>query len=123
MSGPQLDKYLFNQITRLKLCNKPDAPVRFLVEKSPFPDDDDDPDAMRRAAAVHEYIISGLIFPKSEIFNQGAYRIEMKLTNTYPGTPPEVRFLTSIYHPNVGRDGKNRLNKRENPPFDERILF
>ncbi|CAF4604643.1 unnamed protein product, partial [Rotaria sp. Silwood2] len=37
---------------------------------------------------------------------EGSFQIEMKLTSNYPFDPPEVRFLTPIYHPNVGQDGK-----------------
>jgi len=29
----------------------------------------------------------------------------MKLTQNFPIDPPEVRFLTPVYHPNVAKDG------------------
>ncbi|CAF4619527.1 unnamed protein product, partial [Rotaria sp. Silwood2] len=51
-------------------------------------------------------IILGRILPKSQIYNQAAFQIEIKLPAEYPFKPPEVRFITPIYHPNVGDDGK-----------------
>jgi ubiquitin-protein ligase len=32
----------------------------------------------------------------------------MNLTPTFPHDSPKVRFLTPIYHPNVGKDGKKK---------------
>ncbi len=60
---------------------------------------------MRKAPKTDDYVILGRIFPASYIYNQGAYHIEMKLTNTFPFDPPEVRFLTPVYHPHDGKDG------------------
>ncbi|CAF3367665.1 unnamed protein product, partial [Rotaria sp. Silwood2] len=59
--------------------------------------------------------IIGRIFPESETFMEGAFQIEMKITPNFPFDPPEVRFLTPIYHPNVDKDGKfcNELLKKE----------
>ena len=109
MSNDLLNKRLYTEVTRLRLCGKPDAPVRFLLEKSPFPDDPDDEDRFAELSKKKEHLIIGRILPTSEIFNQGSYQIEMKITSKFPAEPPEVRFLTPIYHPNVGRDGKNLL--------------
>jgi ubiquitin-protein ligase len=97
-----LNKPLWNNITRLKLLNKPDGPVKFILEKSPFDEEEMD------AAAPKDIIITGRILPDSKIYREGAYRIEMKLLPSYPCNPPEVRFLTPIYHPNVGQDGKKK---------------
>jgi len=98
MAQTKLTKTLYTEITKLKLCNKDDALVRFLLDKSPFDINDD--------AKPDENIIIGRILPKSDIYKEGAYQIEIKLTSTYPINPPEVRFRTPIYHPNVGKDGK-----------------
>ena len=105
MSGSsRLNKALWTNLTRLKLLTKPDATIKFVLEKSPFnEDDDEEPLPLER----DEYCIVGRIYPNSEIYKEGAYRIQLKLTPKYPSEPPEVRFLTPIYHPNVHRDGKN----------------
>ena len=36
----------------------------------------------------------------------GVYKLELFLPGEYPMTPPKVRFLTKIYHPNVDRIGR-----------------
>jgi len=66
---------------------------KFLVDKSPV----DDPSSS---------VIIGRILPNSDIYNQAAFQIEIKLTQDYPFKPPEIRFLTPIYHPSVDKDGK-----------------
>jgi ubiquitin-protein ligase len=50
-------------------------------------------------------VIIGRICPNSDIFQAGAFQIEIKLPSIYPLDPPKIRFLTPIYHPNVGKDG------------------
>jgi ubiquitin-protein ligase len=110
MAETRLNKHLYTDISKLKLCNKSDAPVRFLLDKSPFTDiDDDDADAMAEVAKSNEYLIIGRIFPQSDIYKEGAYQIEIKLTKTFPSDPPEVRFITPIYHPNVDKDGNIKI--------------
>ena len=36
----------------------------------------------------------------------GVYKLELFLPEEYPMTPPKVRFMTKIYHPNVDRLGR-----------------
>jgi ubiquitin-protein ligase len=106
MGESKLNKQLYTDVNRLRLCNKSDAPVRFILDKSPFNEEGEQEEAAATASSSKEIIILGRIFPNSEIYKDGAYQIEMKLTSTYPFDPPEVRFVTKIYHPNVGQDGK-----------------
>ena len=65
--------------------------AKFLVDKTP--------DASAK-------VILGRVLPKSNIYNQAAFQIELKLPNEYPFKPPEIRFVTPIYHPNVDDKGK-----------------
>ncbi|CAF1174727.1 unnamed protein product [Adineta steineri] len=97
----KLNKALWTEITRLKLLHKEDAPVRFLLDQTPFNESEDEP-----SIGQAEYVIVGRILPNSDIFKESAFQIEIKLTSSYPLEPPEVRFLTPIYHPNVTKDGK-----------------
>lgn len=104
----RLNKALWSNVTRLKLLTNPNAPVKFILEHNPFDDEDEENETSTR----DEYIVIGQIFPNAEIYKQGAYRIEMKLTLNYPAEPPVVRFLTPIYHPNIAKDGKKNFKIR-----------
>lgn len=103
----RLNKTLWTNVCRLKLLTKADAPVRFILETTPF----DDWDEVEPTLPSDEYCITGRIFPQSEIYKESSFRIEMKLTIKYPQEPPIVRFITPIYHPNIEKDGKLREKK------------
>lgn len=106
MSRKSLTKGLYGDITRLKLLHAKSTP-KFLLDRSPFDEDeDDDEQTLLSRSDLDRIVITGRILPDSEIYNQGAYQIEMRLTTQYPFDPPEVRFKTRIYHPNVCPDGK-----------------
>ena len=79
---------------RLKLLTKLDAPVRFLLEKSPFSDYDEDDIDNGTYIEKDEYVITGRIFPTSDTYKDGVFHIEMIVTSRYPEEPPKVRFLT-----------------------------
>jgi ubiquitin-protein ligase len=104
MSQSKLNKDLYVEINKLKNLNVHTQP-KFILDESPFKEDDDDDQPT--AAVRKDIVIIGRVLPDSDVYNQGAYSIEIKLTPTYPFDPPEVRFLTKIYHPNVAEDGKN----------------
>jgi ubiquitin-protein ligase len=87
----------------LKLLDTNTADPRFRLQQSPFTGDEDEDELANQNQ--EEYVIIGQIFPNSNIFNERSYSIEIKLTKTFPFDAPEVRFLTPIYHPNVGKDG------------------
>jgi ubiquitin-conjugating enzyme E2 T len=108
MTDSRLNKQLWTDINKLRLLRKADSNVRFLLDKSPFDEFDEEEETGASASPKHIVII-GRILPESEIYREGAYQIEMKLLPTYPFDPPDVRFLTPIYHPNVGKDGKKEL--------------
>ncbi|CAF0914892.1 unnamed protein product [Adineta steineri] len=109
-AGGKLDKELYLDINKLRRLNLTTEP-KFILESQPFNSDDEE----EASATSKDIIVTGRIFPNSDIYKNGSYKIEMKLTPTFPFDPPEVRFLTKIYHPNVGQDGKlchELLNKK-----------
>jgi len=106
--GNRLNKALWTNITRLKLYSKGDEQAKFILERNPF----DDAEEEKAAAAKDEYIITGRVFPTSGLYKEVGFRIEMKLKSSYPEQPPEVKLLTSVYHPNIEKDGKSMLVQR-----------
>ncbi|KAG9234496.1 ubiquitin-conjugating enzyme E2 [Amylocarpus encephaloides] len=44
--------------------------------------------------------------PESSPYNHGRYKLELFLPDDYPMTPPKVRFMTKIYHPNIDKLGR-----------------
>ncbi len=107
MASSKLNKRLYTDITRLKLLDTDTAEVRFRLQQSPFTGDED-AEQIAAAQKLEEYLIIGQIFPKSDIFRERSYLIEIKLTKTFPMDPPLVKFLTTMYHPNVGKLGKSK---------------
>mmetsp|Transcript_32827 Transcript_32827/g.79883 ORF Transcript_32827/g.79883 Transcript_32827/m.79883 type:complete len:159 (+) Transcript_32827:171-647(+) len=45
--------------------------------------------------------------PPDSCYSGGKFHLELFLPEEYPMVPPQVRFLTNIYHPNV--DGLGRI--------------
>ena len=39
-------------------------------------------------------------------FSAGIFKLELFLPDDYPMTPPKIRFLTKIYHPNIDKLGR-----------------
>ncbi|KAF2130830.1 ubiquitin-conjugating enzyme [Dothidotthia symphoricarpi CBS 119687] len=44
--------------------------------------------------------------PSQSPYENGIFKLELFLPDDYPMTPPKVRFLTKIYHPNIDRLGR-----------------
>ncbi|CAF3692720.1 unnamed protein product [Rotaria socialis] len=104
MAGPGGNKRIMTEVSRLQALasNNDPAGLKFLLDKSPM----DTPGSN---------IILGRILPRSAIYNQAAFQIELKLPNEYPFKAPEIRFITPIYHPNVNEEGRICLEKLNSP--------
>lgn len=91
MAAPAATTRIMREVDALeKLRNGSDPlDLKFLLDQSPVTNPSSN-------------IILGRILPNSDIFNQAAFQIEIKLPAGYPFTGPAVRCVTPIYHPNVG---------------------
>lgn len=49
---------------------------------------------------------TGLLLPDIKPFNGVAFRVELSFPEEYPFKPPQVTFVTPIYHPNIDENGK-----------------
>ena len=47
-----------------------------------------------------------LIGPPDTPYEKGCFPIQITFDDDYPIKPPSVKFLKSIFHPNIYRDGK-----------------
>ena len=53
----------------------------------------------------------------------GIFRLELFLPEDYPMTPPKIRFLTKIYHPNIDRLGRICLDVLKSKYFPWSLGF
>lgn len=44
--------------------------------------------------------------PAQSPYEGGIFKLELFLPEDYPMTPPKIRFLTKIYHPNIDKLGR-----------------
>uniref|UniRef100_A0AC35TWL6 UBIQUITIN_CONJUGAT_2 domain-containing protein n=1 Tax=Rhabditophanes sp. KR3021 TaxID=114890 RepID=A0AC35TWL6_9BILA len=42
-----------------------------------------------------------LLGPRDTIFEDGIFRLSMEFTEEYPNSPPNLKFITKIFHPNI----------------------
>mmetsp|Transcript_40019 Transcript_40019/g.54257 ORF Transcript_40019/g.54257 Transcript_40019/m.54257 type:complete len:107 (-) Transcript_40019:288-608(-) len=48
-------------------------------------------------------VISG---PPDTLYEGGYFRAQLKFPNDYPNNPPEMKFKSKMWHPNIYSDGK-----------------
>jgi ubiquitin-conjugating enzyme E2 R len=57
--------------------------------------------------------------PKDTIYEGGVFQLNMSFPRDYPMAPPELRFISDFWHPNVFPDGKVCISILHPPGEDE----
>ena len=47
-----------------------------------------------------------LIGPQDTLYEGGVFKVQITFPMDYPNNPPEFKFISNIYHPNIHTDGK-----------------
>lgn len=77
----------------------------------------DDPPSGVNAAPFEDNMMlwQAVIFgPDETIWEGGTFNLTMEFTEEYPNKPPKVKFVSSVYHPNVYADGSICLDILQN---------
>ena len=66
------------------------------------------PESLFSIELTNDIFIWNIIFfgPLDTIYENGIFRAKMTFPKDFPNSPPVVKFLDNIYHPNVYPDGK-----------------
>ena len=59
--------------------------------------------------------------PAETPFEDGSFRLTMTFTESYPNKPPNVRFISKMFHPNIYNNGElclDILQNRWSPTYD-----
>jgi ubiquitin-conjugating enzyme E2 D len=46
-----------------------------------------------------------ILGPKDTPYENGMFKLKINFPSLYPMKPPQVKFITKIYHPNIDEDG------------------
>nr|CAD2124716.1 unnamed protein product [Meloidogyne enterolobii] len=84
----------------------------------------DDPPAGVSGAPTEESIMhwEAVIFgPQDTPFEDGTFKLSLEFSEEYPNKPPQVKFVSKMFHPNVYADGSICLDILQNqwsPTYD-----
>jgi len=84
---------------------------------------DDPPTGVSGAPSEDNIMVwNALIFgPQETPFEDGTFKLKLVFTEEYPNRPPNVKFVSDMFHPNVYADGSiciDILQNRWSPTYD-----
>ncbi|CAH2229376.1 ubiquitin-conjugating enzyme E2 T-like [Pararge aegeria] len=56
-----------------------------------------------------------MLGPKSSPYEKGKFELVINVPDKYPFEPPQVKFITSVYHPNIDKGGRICMNMLKMP--------
>ena len=59
-----------------------------------------------------------LMGPQDTLYEGGVFKVVITFPKNYPNNPPEFKFVSQIYHPNIHHDGKVCISILH-PPGDD----
>ncbi len=57
--------------------------------------------------------------PEDSIYEGGFFKAVLTFPGDFPQSPPEMKFITEMWHPNIYTDGKVCISILHNPGVDE----
>ncbi|CDW72754.1 ubiquitin conjugating [Stylonychia lemnae] len=68
-----------------------------------------------------DYFKWNIVFegPGDTLYEGGFFKATLKFPSDYPNSPPEMRFVTKMWHPNIYPDGKVCISILHPPGTDE----
>ena len=103
------------------------AKMRLINDLKRFDKKDDISNIYARPKSDNLLIWEAVIFGADEtIWEGGCFNLILEFNEEYPTKPPNVKFITTIFHPNVYSDGRiclDILNNQWSPIFDVHIVL
>ena len=57
--------------------------------------------------------------PEDTLYEGGYFKAELKFPSDYPNNPPDMKFISKMWHPNIYEDGKVCISILHAPGVDE----
>ncbi|KAF5274109.1 hypothetical protein FQR65_LT04507 [Abscondita terminalis] len=59
---------------------------------------------------------ANILGPENTPYENGRFYLELLVPENYPFSPPSIKFLTKVYHPNIDDNGRICLDLMKMPP-------